>query len=159
VALPAISTVPSDANAIFDQCSGVPSWAADFASTGRPSVRGQSVGDYAPSGGTAVVRAPAGDVAAVVAELRAELVPERPCSFDLEAAGALPGSLSSSDGNVALTIEGAPVDRDEQSGWQLVGASTLQLEGSSCAALRAAPSVTHPDAALVVLALIWMGAP
>jgi hypothetical protein len=138
VAVPAISTVPSDANAIFDQCSGVPSWAADFATTGKPNVRGQSIGDYAPSGGTAVVRAPAGDLAARVAELRPELVPERPCSFDLQAAGAPPGSLSSSDGNLALTIEGAPVDRDEQNGWQLVGASTLQLAGSSCAALRAA---------------------
>jgi hypothetical protein len=144
VALPATSAVPSDPNAIYDQCSGVPNWAADFASTGRPDVRGQSVGNYAGTGGSAVVHPPAGDLTALLTQLRAELVPERPCSFNLEAAGVPAGELASSGESAALELDGVSVDQDEQNGWRIAGSSTLQLEGASCAALRAAaaPSLT-----------------
>ncbi len=145
VALPVIGAQATDPNAIYDQCSGVPDWAADFASTGRPAVRGQSIGDYASSGGAAVVQAPAADLTALVTQLRAELVAERPCAFDLAANGASPDALSSLDDGAVLDLDGTRVAADEQNGWHLVGASTLRLEGESCAVLRAAaesPSLT-----------------
>lgn len=138
VGLPATGPAPTDPNALFDQCSSVPSWAADFARTGKPNSRGQSVGDYAAGNGTAVVHSPASDVAALTAELRAELVAERPCSFELARDGVSASALAGIDDNAVLELDGAAVAHDEQDGWHRVGASTLRLEGASCQAVRAA---------------------
>jgi hypothetical protein len=138
VALPASGPTPTDPNAIFDQCSSVPSWASDFARTGKEASRGQSVADYADADGTAVVHSPASDSAELIAELRSELVAERPCSFELAAEGMPEGALARLDESAVLELDGAPIARDEQDGWRLVGASTLRLEGASCQAVRAA---------------------
>src|SRR4029079_13277789 len=35
-----------DPNALYDQCNGVVGWAADFALTGKPAMRGQTIGTY-----------------------------------------------------------------------------------------------------------------
>src|SRR5262249_32176893 len=35
-----------DPNAIYDQCSGQVGWAADFAATGKPKMRGETIGTY-----------------------------------------------------------------------------------------------------------------
>jgi hypothetical protein len=138
VALPTTGPAPTDANAIFDQCSSAPSWAADFARTGKPADRGQSIADYAGANGSAVVHSPASDINALLAALRSELVAERPCSFELAPDGVPASGLASLDENAVLELDGAPVPHDEQDGWHLVGASTLRLEGASCTALRAA---------------------
>lgn len=141
VALPALGPTATDPNAIFDQCSGVPDWASDFASTGKPSSRGQSVGDYAESDGPAVVHAPAGgDVGALVATLRSELATERRCAFDLAARGVSPSALATLDERALIELDGVPVAADEQNGWRRVGTSTLRLEGAACAAVRSAPA-------------------
>jgi hypothetical protein len=137
VALPSLGPTPTDPNAIFDQCSGVPAWAADLASTGKPAARGQSVAGYVGTAGTATVIAPAGDVPALLTQLRSELAPERPCSFDLAAAGVTAENLASLDENAELERDGTRIEHDEVDGWHLVD-GTLQLEGASCSALRAA---------------------
>jgi hypothetical protein len=138
VALPATGPTPTDPNAMYDQCSSAPSWAADFARTGKPDARGQSIGDYADGNGTAVVHSPANDIAALTAELRAELVAERPCSFELARDGVSASALAGLDDNAVLELDGAAVAHDEQDGWHRVGASTLRLEGASCRTVRAA---------------------
>jgi hypothetical protein len=138
VALPATGPAPTDPNAIFDQCSGVVSWAADFARTGKTASRGQSIADYANGDGSAVVHSPPSDIDALLATLRSELVAERPCSFEL-APDAVPASaLASLDESAVLELDGAPIPHDEQDGWHRDGASTLRLEGASCQAVRAA---------------------
>lgn len=144
VARPATGPVSTDVNAIFDQCSAVPDWASDFASTGKPIVRGQSVADYAESGGAAVVHLPVGsDVAGLVAELRSRFVVERRCAFDLAADGVTESALATIDASAVLELGGAPVAHDEQNGWHVVGGSTLRLEGAACDAVRAAAQVSE----------------
>ena len=138
VARPATGPVPTDVNAIFDQCNGVLGWASDFASTGKPSLRGQSIGDYAESGGPAAVHLPAGDIAALAAELRAGWTVRRRCGIDLASEGVTGSALATLDASASLTLDGQPVPHDEQSGWHLVAGTTLQLEGESCDAVQAA---------------------
>jgi hypothetical protein len=152
VALPVTGPTPTDPNAIFDQCTSSPSWARDFARTAKPATRGQSIADYSDASGTALVHSPASDVALLLAELRSELVPERPCSFELASEGVPASELASLEESAVLELDGAPVAHDDADGWRLVGASTLQLEGASCRALRAAPEGT-------ALALRWACAP
>jgi hypothetical protein len=138
VALPATGPAPTDANAIFDQCSSVVGWAADFAGTGKPASRGQSIADYSDGDGSAVVHSPASDIDALLAALRSELVAERPCSFELVPDAVPSSALASLDESAVLELDGAPVPHDEQDGWHRDGASALRLEGASCRALRAA---------------------
>jgi len=138
VALPTTGPAPTDPNALFDQCSSVSSWAADFARTGKPSNRGQSIADYSDADGSAVVHSPASDIGALLAALRSELVAERPCSFELARDGVPASALASLDENAVLELDGAPVVHDDQDGWHRDGASTLRLEGASCRAVRAA---------------------
>ena len=141
VARPATGPVSTDVNAIFDQCTGVPEWRSDFVSTGKPDVRGQSIADYAENGGAAVVHTPVGtDVAALVGELRAGLVVERRCGFDLAAAGVTPSALATLDASATVELAGAAIQNDAQNGWRLVG-STLRLAGEACDAVRAAQQV------------------
>lgn len=142
VSLPALGPNPTDPNAIFDQCSGVPAWADDFARTGKPAARGQSAADYAAAGGAALVRGPLGpgDGGELVAALRRELANERRCAFDLAAAGVAREALATLDEAARLELGGAVVPHDTVDGWHLVGDATLRLEGASCEAVRAAPA-------------------
>lgn len=152
VALPATGPTPTDANAIFDQCSAVASWASDFALTGKPSQRGQSIAEYSEGAGAAVVHSPADDAVALLAELRSQLVAERPCSFELARDGVPASALARFDESAVLELDGTPIAHDEQNGWHRVAASTLRLDGASCRALRGA---AEPPA----LQLRWSCAP
>jgi hypothetical protein len=138
VELPATGPTATDPNALFDQCAAVPGWASDFARTGKPAQRGQSIADYSATGGSAVVHSPASERESLLAELRSQLVAERPCSFELSSQGLTASDLTRLEDGAVLELDGTPVARDAQDGWQLVGASRLELAGASCTALRAA---------------------
>ncbi|MEO8184524.1 MAG: hypothetical protein ABI895_37420 [Deltaproteobacteria bacterium] len=132
-----------DANAIYDQCNGVPGWNADFTATGKPAARGQTVGDYidptsqlAVAGTTTVYRPDPNDQAALVEQIRAALAGIKSCSFDLE--GEVKVDLTRTDlGDKAkILINGNAVPFDVANGWHMLSETTVQLEGQACASWR-----------------------
>jgi hypothetical protein len=74
-------------NFIYDQCSGVPGWANDFAATGKPAARGQTIGTYVAdptlAGSAPVFRPDPTNQAALTAQLRTALASVKSCTFDL----------------------------------------------------------------------------
>jgi hypothetical protein len=136
---------PYNPNAVYDECSGVAGWAADFALTGKPAVRGQTIGSYidptdplqAP--GTATVYRPdPTDQAALIQQISAALAGVKSCSFDLAGDG-VKVDLSRSDlGALAkININGKAVPFDPSNGWRMLSETTVQLEGQACADWRA----------------------
>jgi hypothetical protein len=123
---------------IFDQCNGVPGWAADFATTGKVAVRGATIGDYAAVGGNATVYRPdPNDQAELVTQIRAALAGVKSCAFDLGADGVQVDVSRPDLGALArVSIDGLAVPFDAVNGWRMLSGTTVQLEGSACEAWR-----------------------
>lgn len=131
-----------DPNALYDQCNGVPGWAADFVSTGKPAVRGQSIGTYAADptlGGSAPVYRPdPSDQAALTEQIRAALAGVKSCTFDLGGDGVKVDLTRQDLGQVArVLVNGAALPFDATNGWHMLSETTVQLEGAACTAWRA----------------------
>ena len=135
---PVAPLVP-DLNAIFDQCAGVPGWAADFATTGKQATRGHTVGDYNPAGGgTAKVFKPdLTNQQALVGAISAALSGVKSCVFDL---GNLEGKAIKVDrtqlGKAHVLVMGTQIPLDDANGWSMTTDTQLQLSGAACEAWR-----------------------
>jgi hypothetical protein len=131
-----------DPNSLWDQCNGVPGWAADFATTGKPLTRGQTIGTYTTdltSGGTAPVYRPdPTDQAALTSQIRAALAGVKSCTFDLGSDGVQVDLARQDLGDVAkVIVNGAAVPFDTTNGWHMLSETTVQLEGAACEGWRA----------------------
>jgi hypothetical protein len=126
----------TDPNALYDQCNGAPGWKADFASTGKPAMRGQTIGDYTgTSGGGVVYRPSAADNAALTQQIATFISNVKSCTFDLQ--GKIEVDLSlASQGNVAIDGAPMPFDAGATNGWYMATETQLVLAGSACDAWR-----------------------
>jgi hypothetical protein len=120
--------------AIYNQCSNVAGWAADFATTGKLAAPGATAGDYSPIGGTATVYRPdPNDQAELVEQIRAALAGVKSCAFDLSGDGVQVDVSRPDLGVLAhVTIDGADVPFDATNGWHMPSGTTVQLEGAAC---------------------------
>lgn len=128
----------TDPYAMYDQCNGVPGWKADFTSTGKPAERGQTVGTYSPTGGTAKVYRPdAGDKTALTHEIAALVNNVKTCTFDLQ--GKIEVNLAKAgEGKVAVDGKDIPYDASGTGdGWHMITETQLELSGSACNDWRA----------------------
>lgn len=131
----------ADPNYIYDQCNGVPGWAADFGATGKPAVRGQTIGTYVPdpalAGAAPVFRPDPTDQAALTDQLRAALASVKSCSFDLGEDGVQVDLTRTDLGERArVIVNGNPVAFDAQNGWNMESETTVTLAGEACDAWR-----------------------
>ncbi len=141
-----VAPLTPDPNALFDQCNGVPGWAADFVTTGKLAERGASIGAYSPVGGTATLYRPdPTDQAQLIEQIRAALAGVKSCTFDLAADG-IEVDISRPDlGSAArVLLEGSPVPFDAVNGWHMLSGTTVQLEGAACESWRV-PGATSLD--------------
>lgn len=140
--LPVMAIAPNanqapDPNALYDQCNGVLGWHDDFTATGKPAMRGQSVGDYVfdatLAGNAPVYRPDPTDQAALTGQLRAALAGVKSCSFDL-GEDNVQVDLSRTDlGELAhVLINGQPVVYDPANGWSMMSETTVLLSGAAC---------------------------
>jgi hypothetical protein len=136
---------PYDPNSVYDQCNGVKGWATDFALTGKPAMRGQTIGTYidpadpAQAAGTALVYRPdPTDQAALVQQIGQALASVKSCSFDLAGDGVKVDLTRADLGTLAkININGSAVPFDASNGWHMLSETTVQLEGKACADWRA----------------------
>jgi len=134
-----------DPNALYDQCNGVVGWAADFALTGKPAMRGQTIGSYIDpadplqAAGTALVYRPdPTDQAALVQQIGQALASVKSCGFDLAGDGVKVDLMRPDLGALAkININGKAVPFDSSNGWHMISETTVQLEGAACADWRA----------------------
>jgi hypothetical protein len=134
----------ADLNAFFDQCNGVAGWHADFALTAKPAVRGNTIGDYAPTGGTATVFKPdLTNQQALVNAISAALSGVKSCVFDL---GNLNGKAITVDltqlGKAHVLIMGTEVPLDNANGWRMNTETQLELTGTACETWRKPENTT-----------------
>jgi hypothetical protein len=128
---------PADPNSIWDQCNGVPGWAADFALTGKPLTRGQTVGTYsteiAPALNAPVYRPDPTDQAALTEEIRVALAGVRSCTFDLGEDGVKVDLTRTDLGDRArVIVNGTAVVFDAANGWSMANETTVTLAGAAC---------------------------
>lgn len=134
-----VAPLVANPTGIYDQCNGVPGWAADFATTGKAAIRGATSGDYSPVGGTATVYRPdPNDQAELVEQIRAALAGVKSCAFDLGGDGVQVDVSRRDLGALAhVTVDGAEVPFDATDGWHMLSGTTVQLEGGACERWRA----------------------
>jgi hypothetical protein len=128
-------------NNLFDQCNGVPGWAADFALSGKPLVRGESIGTYTTdpllAGNAPVYRPDPTDQAALTEQIRTALAGVKSCTFDLGEDGVQVDLTRQDLGELArVVVNGAPVPFDPVNGWSMLSETTVQLEGTACTSWR-----------------------
>jgi hypothetical protein len=131
-----------DPNSIYDQCAQEPGWAVDFAATGKPAARGQTIGTYVldPTGAGAapVYRPDPTDQAALTDQIRAALAGVKSCTFDLGEDGVEVDLTRQDLGQLAhVLVNGAPVVFDAVNGWSMANPTTVTLAGAACDAWRA----------------------
>jgi hypothetical protein len=140
--LPVMAITPANAtaydpNALFDQCQPVAGWRDDFAATGKPAMRGQTIGDYvldaAVAGTAPVYRPDPTNQAALADQFRTALAGVKSCSFDL-GEDNVQVDLSRTDlGELAhVLINGQPVVYDPANGWSMMSETTVLLSGAAC---------------------------
>lgn len=132
---------------MYDQCNGIPGWRTDFAATGKPAVRGESVGDYVfdatLAGSAPVYRPDPTNQAALTDQLRAALAGVKSCTFDLGEDGVLVDLSRADLGQLArVLINGQPVTYDPANGWSMMSETTVALTGSACDVWRNPTMVT-----------------
>ncbi|HWO13178.1 MAG TPA: hypothetical protein VNN80_26940, partial [Polyangiaceae bacterium] len=126
-----------DPNSIYDQCNGVPGWAADFATTGKPAARGQSIGDYVLdatlAGAAPVYRPDPTNQAALTDQLRTALAGVKSCTFDL-GADNVKVDLSRPDlvESGRVVVNGTAVPFDPANGWSMASETIVTLAGAAC---------------------------
>lgn len=130
-----VGNLNPDVNAIYDQCAGVAGWQADFAATGKPATRPNTIGAYAPAGGTATVFKP--DLAnqmALVNQISNALSGVKSCVFDLsDPTNGKPISVDTTQLDKAhVLIMGTEVPLDDTNGWHMTSDTQLELSGTAC---------------------------
>jgi hypothetical protein len=131
-----------DPNAIYDQCAREPGWAVDFAATGKPATRGETIGTYVLdstlAGNAPVYRPDPTDQAALTDQIRAALAGVKSCTFDLGEDGVQVDLTRQDLGTLAsVVVNGTPVVFDAVNGWSMANPTTVTLSGAACDAWRA----------------------
>ena len=126
-----------DPNSIWDQCNGVPGWAADFALTGKPLTRGQTIGTYVAdptlAGAAPVYRPDPTNQAALTDQLRVALAGVKSCTFDLGEDGVKVDLTRTDLGDRArVIVNGTAVAFDAANGWSMANETTVTLAGAAC---------------------------
>jgi hypothetical protein len=126
-----------DPNALYDQCNGVPGWRTDFTATGKPAMRGESVGDYVfdptLAGNAPVFRPDPADQAALTEQLRTALAGVKSCTFDLGEDNVQVDVNRADLGQRArVIVNGQPVVYDAANGWSMMSQTTVVLNGAAC---------------------------
>jgi hypothetical protein len=116
-------------------CQGVAAWKAQWPAAGRAvdcnTVGQQTLGSYAPAGGSATVYQPdPADQAALTAQIASVVSGIKSCIFDL--GGQLSVNLALLD-QASVSLEGAPVPLSQVNGWRMNGETQLELVGDACA--------------------------
>ncbi|MES1205141.1 MAG: vWA domain-containing protein [Pseudomonadota bacterium] len=131
---------------LYDQCfnTGAPAddgpggWTREFMATGKPMMRGQTIGAYSPTAGPTVPYRP--DVTnqtMLVNQLSQALSGVKSCAFDLNNLDGKMLKVNMTMLNmVSVTVMGTVVPLDPMNGWRMNTASELELTGTACAAWR-----------------------
>jgi hypothetical protein len=117
--------------ALYDQCSITSSgWLADLVASGKPQVRGTTVGTYAAAAGPSrAYTTSASDQAAIAARLKS-------CAFNLAGSGI---SVDPTKLNQAhIKIESTEIPLGAPDGWNMPTATQVVLNGASCTTWRTA---------------------
>jgi hypothetical protein len=128
---PTVAALPTGltVNSLYDQCSGSTGWEVDIAASGKPNVRGTSLGTYSTTAGPSGAFAPtAADEATIAARFKS-------CTFEL--AGNV--KVDTSQLNLAhIAIAGTEVPQDAANGWNMPTATQVVLNGTACTSWRTA---------------------
>jgi hypothetical protein len=132
-----VAYLNADVNAIYDQCAGVPGWAADFAATGKPAMRPSTIGAYVPPGaaGNAQVFKPdLTNQMALINEITSALSGVKSCVFDLsDPTNGKPITVDTTQLDKAhVLIAGMEIPLDDTNGWHMASDTQLELSGSAC---------------------------
>ena len=132
-----VAYLNADVNAIYDQCAGVPGWAADFAATGKPAMRPSTIGAYVPPGaaGNAQVFKPdLTNQTALANEITNALSGAKSCVFDLsDPTNGKPIMVDTTQLDKAhVLIAGMEIPLDDTNGWHMASDTQLELSGSAC---------------------------
>lgn len=131
---------------LYDQCYNATApadeaqggWTREFLATGKPLMRGETIGTYsATAGPTKPYRPDVANQAMLVSQLSAALSGVKSCTFNLN---NLEGKMLKVDatmpGLISVAVQGTAVPLDATNGWRLNGTSELELLGSACANWR-----------------------
>jgi hypothetical protein len=131
---------------IYDACynTGAPAddaaggWTREFVATGKPLMRGETIGTYAATAGpTKPYRPDVGNQTMLINQLSQALSGVKSCTFNLN---NLEGKMLKVDSTmlsqVSVSIQGTTVALDPTNGWHLNGTSELELTGTACATWR-----------------------
>jgi hypothetical protein len=132
-------------DALFDQCysPGSPAdqatggWTLDFATTGKPAVRGQTLGTYADAAGPTKALVPDPLAPQQLTDRLSEALSGKRCSFALTDGRGTPLVADAARlGEARLLIMGAEIARSDTDGWRLTPAGQLELVGPACGSWR-----------------------
>lgn len=125
-----------DAFAFYDQCASVTGWGNDLTASGKPKMRGTTLGTYSATAGPTKPYTPnAADQANLVTQLTAALTGVKSCTFDLQ--GKIEVDLTKAgDGKVSIDGTQVPFDINGMNGWRMVTKTQLELVGSGCETWR-----------------------
>ena len=127
---------------IYDQCyntgatadDAAGGWTREFVATGKPAMRGQTIGTYeATAGPTKPYRPDVANQTMLINQLSQALSGVKSCTFNLN---DLDGKMLRVDpaqlDKVSVSVQGTAVPLDMTNGWKLNGTSELELAGSAC---------------------------
>jgi hypothetical protein len=133
-----VAYLNADVNAIYDQCAGVPGWAADFAATNKPAMRPSTIGSYVPAtaitANAPVFKPDLTNQTALVNEISNALSGVKSCVFDLsDPTNGKPIMVDTTQlDNAHVFIMGTEVPLDDTNGWHMTSDTQLTLSGTAC---------------------------
>jgi len=153
-------------NDLYDQCFNMSAamtmpddaaggWTKQFLATGKPMMRGQTIGEYAATAGPTLPYKPdVADQATLVAQLSQALSGVKACTFDLNNVN---GKVLTVDMTmldvVDVKVMSVSVPLDPMNGWRLNSPSELELVGTACTNWRS-PQNTQIDIKIPCKAII-----
>jgi hypothetical protein len=133
-----VAYLNADVNAIYDQCAGVPGWAADFAMTNKPAMRPSTIGAYVPptavTANAQIFKPDLTNQTALVNEISSALSGVKSCVFDLsDPTSGKPITVDTTQLDKAhVLIMGTEVPLDDTNGWHMTSDTQLTLSGTAC---------------------------
>jgi hypothetical protein len=136
----------------YDQCfnTGAPAddaaggWTRSFMATGKPMMRGQTIGTYSATAGPTMPYMP--DVTnqdKLVQQLSTALAGVKSCTFDLNNVDGKALKVNLQLLNKAqVLIQSMPIPLDNTNGWMMASESELDLVGTACDQWRLPSSMT-----------------
>lgn len=129
------------ANDFYDQCSGgsSPGWMTDLTTSGKPAMRGTTLGTYSTTMGPTMPYQPsASNLTQLVSQLGAALSGVKSCTFDLNTINnGMPVKINRDLLNEAhVLIMDNEVPLNDTNGWRLSTDTQVELTGPACDAWR-----------------------